>query len=506
MSIVKTYGRTTIYANYSEKELLSMPLPKLEEAVIDILRNSIFIHDENSRQTQYLKDYIDGKQDIYTNKEKHTREEIDNRIVENWAYALVDFKSSWLLGKAIQYSLIDSKSEEEISTLNRYCRYEFKKNKDRLLYQDMLIAGRGFRYNAPDKKGEEDEAPFEIINIDADSCEVVYSSGMGHEQLLSYIKTSKKFIYSYGDSERTRYYDEYTVYLRNYSFVINDRWGGLKVRKRTPLLLNEHYITEYYLNPSRISLIEIGKDLFDGINQVESLDMDDLEQYVNALLVFTNVDVDSNDVKDMKEVGAISIASNEQKPAKVEILDQRLNANTTSTFYSRLINALHQILGIPKAGDNGEVSYGDTGQARLTGQGYTSAGIRADGDESMFEQCDLQSMRTILKICKEQNSDIKSLKVSEIDVKFQRNMNENLLVKTQALMNLLESKIPRKYANAIIGLFPDPNAVTEEQNKIFGKENEIQPTILQNGQKTTNIDNNSNEKFTNINNKAMQGA
>lgn len=502
---MRTYGRTTIYANYLEKDLLSMPLEKLKKTVIDILQNSIPIHDINAVQTQYLNAYFNGNQDVYTQKTKETRETINNKLVENWAFALIDFKSSWLLGKSIQYSLIEGKSEKEISALNKYCRYEFKKNKDRLLYQDMLISGRGYRYNAPDKKGEDDEAPFELINIDADSCEVVYSSGLGHEQLMSFIKTSKKYIYSYAKQQKERLYDEYTVYLRNYRFVVSNKFGELRVEKDTPLILNEHYITEYYLNPKRISLIEIGKDLFDGINLLESLDMDDIEQFVNALMVFTNVDVDSEDVKIVKEVGAISISSTDQKPAKVELLDQRLNANTTSTYYSRLVNALHQILGIPKAGDNGEVSYGDTGQARLTGQGYTSAGIRADGDEAMFEMCDLNSMKTIIKICKEKGNEIKKLKVSDIDVKFQRNMNENLLVKTQALMNLLESKVPRKFANAIIGLFPDPNAVTEEQDKVFGKEGQelAKPQLINNN---GNNQNNGTNKFQNINEKAIQGA
>ena len=70
----------------------------------------------------------------------------------------------------------------------------------------------------------------------------------------------------------------------------------------------------------------------------------------------------------------------------------------------------------------------------------------------------------ILKICKNANdSEIKDLKVSNIDIKFSRDLSDNLLTKTQALMNLKDANIPPQIANAVIGLFSDPVAVTKLQ-------------------------------------------
>ena len=179
-------------------------------------------------------------------------------------------------------------------------------------------------------------------------------------------------------------YDEYTFYLRNRAIVFNNKSGTLAFVKDTLIPMNEHSITEYYVDRQRISLIEIGKDLFNDINYLESLDKDDMEQFVNALLIFTNVEMSESDLEDFRKLGAISIASNDQKKASVELLAQRLNASDTQTYYNRLLTSLHQILGIPMASDTGSVTYGDTGKAKLTGQGYTMAGIRAEGDETMF--------------------------------------------------------------------------------------------------------------------------
>lgn len=97
-----------------------------------------------------------------------------------------------------------------------------------------------------------------------------------------------------------------------------------------------------------------------------------------------------------------------------------------------------------------------------------------------------------MKICKRHpESDIKELKVSDIETKFNRDMSENLLVKTQALMNLRDAQIPPQVANAVIGLFSDPVSVTQLQEKFIKEKQEIQNKI-------NNMQNKTNEQNNNI--------
>ena len=304
--------------------------------------------------------------------------------------------------------------------------------------------------------------------------------------------------------DKEKYYSIYNVYLRNKMYVVDTKNGWTFREEQTKsLIINKHYITEYYLNKNRISLIEIGKDLFNDINYLESLDKDDMEQFVNAIMVFTNAEVDGDGIEAIRQLGAVSISSTDGREAKVDLLEQRLNANTTNTYYSRLLNALHQILGVPKAGDTGEVSYGDTGQARLTGQGFTSAGIRAKHDENMFSMCDMNSMETILKICKEREKEFDSLDLGDFEPRFNRDKNDNLLVKTQALLNLLDADVPRGIANAQIGLFNDPDAVTGEQNRLFGQQESKRQMSNPNSVDKANQQNN---KITNTEQKNIQNS
>ena len=501
--ITKTYGRSILYANITEQELLAKTVQEQDETIIEIMNTVTQLHEKNKTECKYLIDYKNGIQDIYTDKVKHTRPEIDNHTVENWAFACIDFKKCFLLGKPIQYTQINDASSEEIAILNKYCKYENKKTKDMDIYEDILTCGRGFRYTNTDEPKGDDEAPFELINPEVEYTEVVYSSGIKHEQLFAFIETPMQYTerqqLDSGEYEDIiKYYSEYTIYLRNRKFNVTNRIGSItKIPNSDQLIaINEHVITEYYINRQRISLIEIGKDLFNDINYLESLDKDDMEQFVNAIMVFTNAEVNDKDLQEIKDMGAVSISSTEGRDAKVELLEQRLNAEGTQVYYTRLLTSLHQILGIPMATDTGSVTSGDTGKAKLTGQGYTTAGIRIEGDENMFDMHDKKCLKTILKVCSiSSKSELKDLKVSEVESKFSRDTSDNLLVKTQGLLNLYSCDIPREVANTVVNLFNNPNEVTKRQEELFGKQTPRNESNKGNVD-TTETENVSQEKST----------
>ena len=509
---MKTYGRTTIYANYTEQQLLEGTPEEIDNKVLDILTNSIEIHNKNNEESEYLQNYLYGDQDI-KNKVKYTRTEINNVGVENWAWAFQEWKKAFLLGKPIQYAPLDDNANEEITKLNNYTIYEDKDQKDQDIYEEIFTVGRGFRYIDYTKTTEDDESPFEILNLDVLNTEVVYSSSIEHEQLLSFVKTSKKYIVQQvnpktGKPENMpKYYDEYTVYTRNLKYVINNKIGNLQIieqevngerLKRVPIIHNVHLITEYYFNRKRMSFLEICKDIFDDLNYVENLDKDDIEAFVNSIMVFTNAEVDEKGMEKIKKFGAVSIKSTDQKKASVELLQSRLKALDTQIYYLRKLSALHSILSVPEATSNGNVANAETGKGFLTGQGFTSASIRVGNEEKAFKKCDRNSLKVILKICRNaSDSQIKNLKVSNIDIKFSRDLSDNLLVKTQALMNLQSANIPPQVANAVIGLFSDPVAVTKLQEAYIQQKQKLQNAI--NEQKGNNFnDNKINEQNNNI--------
>lgn len=492
---MKTNGRTTIYANYTEEQFLSGTQKDRDAKVLEILENSIDLFKINRNEIKYLQDYLYGDQDI-KNKVKLTRTDINNKGVENWAWAFQDWKKAFLLGKPIQYAPLNDVANQEISILNAYNTYEEKDQLDQDIYEDIFTVGRGYRYVNYSKTSDDDEAPFELLNLDVLNTEVVYSSSIKHEQLLSFVRTSKKYIVQEINPDtnekepQTKYYDEYSVYTRNMLYTISTK-DGFKILDRKPIIHNTHLITEYYFNRRRMSFLEICKDIFDDINYIENLDKDDIESFVNSIMVFTNAEVNKEGMDAIKQYGAVSIKSTDQKKASVELLQSRLKSLDSQIYYLRKLNALHSILSVPQATQNGELSNAETGKAILTGQGFTSASVRVENEEKAFKKCDRNVLKTILKICRRaSDSQIKNLKVSDIEIKFSRDLSDNLLVKTQALINLAQAQIPPEIRNAVIGLFSDPVSVTKLQ-KEFIKEKEAVEQKLNNAQNTINEQNNT---------------
>ena len=503
---MKTFGRKVILANYTEQQLLNGTQEEKNKKVLDILTNAIPIYNQNKTEIIYLQNYLYGDQDI-KNKVKFTRTEINNKGVENWAWAFQDWKKAFLLGKPIQYAPLDNVANEEIAKLNSYVIYEDKDQKDQDIYEDIFTVGRGFRFISGSEVTDDDEAPFDLLNADVKNTEVVYSSSISHEQLLSFVQTDMEYIVqevnpNTGELEyMPKNYEEYTVYTKNQKYIINNKNGNLQIVENgiQALVPEGHRILEYYFNRKRMGFLEICKDIFDDLNYVESLDKDDIEAFVNSIMVFTNAEVDEAGMNAIKKYGAVSIKSTDQKKASVELLQSRLKSLDTQIYYLRKLSALHSILSVPEATQNGYVNSGETGKAFLTGQGFTSASVRVENEEKAFKKCDRNALKMILKICKESNaSEIKNLKVSGIDIKFSRDLSDNLLVKTQALMNLKDCNIPPQVANAVIGLFSDPVAVTRLQEVYIAQKQLLEQEINNQTNNKTEEQNNKIEDTINL--------
>lgn len=476
-----TYGRRTIYSTVKEKNLN-------KKTIKDILVQAIPIHMKNKKETKALYAYYLGHQDILE-RTKYTREDIKNVVVENLAYSFVNFKKGYNFGKPIQYVQNKNMESTEISTLNKYFKYENKPAKDFMLSEDIYVCGRGFRYNAPDMNEwskDIDEAPFTLANIDKDKCEVVYTDDIVKKQLLAFVEekyevdTPVEVTTDKGKPIQKQFYYLYYVYTKDkmYTYKVVDG-GDLEIAispdnvtfvKSESLYPAFHRIVEHYFNKARISMVEIGKTLFDGVNNLDSLDMDDVEQFVNAIMVFTNAEISETELDEVKKLGAVNIASSDNKPASVDLLQQTIQAEKTQVLYDRLINALHSLFGIPLASDAGTPISGDTGSAKESGQGWTMANQKSVEDEIMFEMCDREVLKNMLIVCKGiDDSGIKDLMASDILVKFQKNKSDNLLIKTQALMNLKSAQIHPQIAMAVIDLFPDAEKAYTESKDYYGE-------------------------------------
>jgi SPP1 family phage portal protein len=242
----------------------------------------------------------------------------------------------------------------------------------------------------------------------------------------------------------------------------------VKFNSSVPNPLRKVPIVEYRLNKSRLGIVELVKSMLDTLNFITSSDIDDIEQFVQSLLVFVNQDIDKKTLIELLEIGALQISSNDpKKPADVKILTNKMSHSETKVLYDRIYVNMLTIAGVPKMSD--KASQGDTGQANLIGEGWTMADERAKQDELAFKESEKEVIELALDICKvKTSSKIKVLDLSDIEIKFTRNRSDNMLVKTQALMNLQSAQVAPEVAFTVIGLFSDPNEVVTQSKAYHG--------------------------------------
>lgn len=518
------FGRRKIYSSLKKNELTP-------ENILNILPSVLRIHDLNSAEIDYLWNYYKGKQPILQ-KEKKVREDINNKVLENHAYEIVEFKKSNDFGEPVQYVQKGEKDSEkvnpEISLLNKFMESEDKSSLDLDLSEWQCICGTAYRWFDTDTDADEDDAPFELAIPDPRRTFVVRSSDVKEEQLFcgtySWFSDDEAFQdtmvgVQYVPAQYrviTIYTDDFVLKIRegtaneghelriiNQSVMVN---GKSMQIEQYPLEPKGQRIVEYPLNNARMGIIEIVMSQLNAINKVKSDDLDGIDQFVQSLLVFINQDVSVEDVKELEDAGAIKVFSNDpSKPADVKLLTQQLLHSETKIVTDDLYDKMLTILGIPRLND--KASGGDTGEARLLGEGWTMAYQRAKQDDLNFKKSERTFLKAILNICKDDNRNvddkIKDLRISDIDIKIPRDKSDNMLTKSQTLLELLQAGVYPETAYTVVGLFSDPHDVYEKsvkyQGEDFWKKQEVNSTFAVGTKMPNNNNTNNNANTTNSN-------
>lgn len=408
--------------------------------VVQILRKALPYHWKNRSEISYLWSYYKGRQSIL-NRVKEVRPEITNKIVENRANEIVSFKSGYLMGEPLQYVSRGNAENiaDAINQLNEFVFAEEKPAKDKELADWFHICGTSFRMVLPDEMaGEDDESPFEIYTLDPRNTFVVYNNGLGNKPILGvkYVVDENGVVH-------------YSCYSDHEYFEIVES----KVVSYDTHILGEIPIIEYPLNMARIGAFELVIPLLDAINLTDSNRLDGVEQFIQALMLFHNVDISSEDFDELRERGAIKFKDiDPQLKAEINYLVSNLNQGETQTLVDHMYQTVLTICGMPNR--NGGSSTSDTGSAVIMRDGWSAAEARAKDSELMFKKSERIFLKVVLNICRTL-ADM-DLKVCNVEIRFTRRNYENILQKAQVLdLMLKNNKIHPRLAFEHCGLFVD---------------------------------------------------
>mgnify|MGYP003375210708 FL=1 len=454
------FGRKKIFTDVTEIT---------RDNVLNVLRKALIAHWSNKADMEYLYAYYKGRQPIL-NRKKEVRPEIQNNVVENRANEIVSFKVGYLMGEPIQYvSRSDDKMvADKITTLNGYCLSEDKAAKDKELADWFHICGTAYRMVLPDSvfEKESDEAPFEIYTLDPRFAFVVYANSIGEPPVMGvkYIQRS----------------DGVVVYfeVENQSMIVREEAQSLGIP-----------IIEYPANNARLGAFEIVLPLLDAINTVDSNRLDGVEQFVQALMLFHNVDISGDDFSKLRDEGAIKYKDiDPQYKAEIKYLTSELNQSQTQTLVDHLYNTVLTICGMPNR--NGGSSTSDTGSAVIMRDGWSAAEARAKDSELMFKLSEKEFLKLVLHICSDL-SDLE-LKLSNVEVRFTRRNYENIAQKATVLTTMLSNpKIAPVLAFTHCGMFSDPQ-LAYRMSMDYAEEQEKKAAELASKQKEVNPDGKGN--------------
>lgn len=431
----RLFGRKVIYTEETEIH---------EGNILDVLQKAFITHSFNRADIDYLYWYRRGKQPIL-DRTKEVRPEINNTIVENRADEIVSFKTGYHLGEPILYvSQSDAPGiKDEVDKLNSYMRAEDKHSKDKELEDWFNVCGTSYRIALPDAMAnvEEDEAPFEIYTLDPRNTFIVYSVELGHKPMLavSYIcKEDGTIVFS--------------CYSRDRFFLVENTW---KIIYWEYQLLGIPII-EYRGNNEMLGAFETVIPLLDAINMTESNRVDGVEQFIQALMLFHNVDISSEDFGKLKDLGAIKYKDiDPQLKAEIEYLTSEMNQAQTQTLVDHMYNTVLTICGMPNR--NGGSSTSDTGKAVIYRDGWSAAEARAKASDQMFRKAENEFLKLVLRICRDMAG--LSLKLSALEIRFTRRDADNTTEKANVFVALAESgKVALEDVYVISGLFSDPQA------------------------------------------------
>lgn len=457
-------GRRKILSQFTTDDLKSNI-----SNVISCVNSAMNTHMVNSQEIDYLLQYHNGIQDILK-KQNLTRPEINNKVVINYAQMITRTIVNYFIGTPIQYTQSGFGNEteferkrQEIEELNRYMDYEDSSVVDVEIAKTQSICGTAFRIIT----SSDEDMPFEDKSLPPTNTFVVYENDISSRALIG---VNYYPILNEEGLEKSTCYQVFTSYGL-YTFITS---SGSAIKEDDKYTFVQYDVggvplIEYPNNESRIGDWEFVITLMDSIAKLQSNRLDDIEQIVQSLLVFINAEIDTKTYDELRNKGLIMLTNpTQQNKSEIKSISTPLDQTGVSTMFKELQELLFSLVGIPSREQRSNGG-GDTGTAVELRDGWADLENVVRSKELNYKKCEKQRLKIITTILNKKLGFI--LEPRDIVIKFTRNKNNNLLVKTQSLMTLLNTKtLDPSDCVQLVDLVTDVNDYSARGRQFWGDE------------------------------------
>lgn len=420
------YGRKIAYTNVSQIT---------PDNIVAVVGSCIGCFNYNKTVIEYLWNYYKGDQPVHY-REKTANEDINNRVSENHAYELVQFKVGQTYGEPIQFisRRDDDAINKAVDELNDYMADANKQEKDIKAGEWQSATGTSFK--AIQFTGDK-ELPFRIVAPNPINTFVIYNEST-EEPMLAVQELKDET----GEHYKLCYTKSHECKLKN-GKVLDWQLHGF----------GDIPIVEYPNNHERLSDIELVIDLLDAINNMQSNRMDSIQQFVEYWVKFVNCEIDKETFEEMKLSHALTVKSNNKdNKADVEIMTQELNQSESQVAKKDLWDNALAILAIPnKEGNTG----GDTQGAVELRNGWDFSKTRTKLKDPVVKSAEKRIAKVVLNVIRVKGKEELKIGIRDFDVQINHSPTDNLVVKCQALQYLLQCGIHPLVAIKTVGLWGD---------------------------------------------------
>lgn len=451
-------GRRKIYTNYINKSQIGENMYGFNvlnrNNIVDAVNEALKVHYENARDIRTLLNYYKGEQAIF-DRVKEIRPDVDNKVVINYANTFTRDIIGYTFGKPMQYVARRSDSEDgespikdEVRLLNDYAEMNDKSTSDQEKATNASIYGVSHRAIFPRKSDSEDEAPYYYLNLDSECTFVAYSSQLSRDPVFACTYTK-----SYGLNEDN--YCLYTVYTTDeiymfkvpFSSNISDSTYVGSIITESNLIegfpkvnpLGMIPIIECENNQFRMGHWETAISLMDAINKTASDSVNDVEQFVNAILVAINAEFTKEQMENVKQNKYAEIKSFQGLNADLKYIQAQLDGASVEQLRQYLEDCLRTVVGVPDRKTRGGGG-GDTGDAVKLRDGWADMEVVARTTETFNKKSEKKELKVILKILKDLKK-ISKTSMINVDIKYPRNKTDNLNSKVTAMATMLGTEV-----------------------------------------------------------------
>lgn len=456
--------------------------------------------------------YYNNTSSILKKPEKNQQKNIDNKIAINYAYMAVTNMNAHCFANPLTFSA-EGDDVDKVESLNKAMKADKYKEKSDVMQLNSAITGLGYRYIEPPTKEQIKNGIYFVSHCDLSpkNTYCVYSNNLNKEKICAITYRERKFFDEELNSRTMKVYTVFTKWHKWEFYKTRGKWEAI-TQHRLDENGNEIFYQAYELPYKKIPIVEnwrkadgtgdfeMGIDLIDAVNNLASSRLDDVQQAVDYILSFRDIDIwtegaleDAIKARDKGILGFKSIEGASVQP-EIKILNVPQNQSQVQALQDFYCNKTEEILYLPNRETNS--SGGDNGVAVEARNGTRSMENYAGLVISSAIDTEQESLEVILAICNNIDScPFKGLKANQVHIQDNRNRTANLTAAANVTAILKGVGFNDYDAIRIPNLDPNPKTVADrnEEFKNIQQERELEFKKKEQTVLTNNIGQNNND-------------